>query len=127
MEIKNYFNEITIKIFLYLLYENEYTEIPTILRTEKQNFIKDIFENELPQFFIIERNRKIFEETDYKNFLEDDYVGFDLLSKPLRIKLINRDTLTVLMDKYISDFKNRDLKLPEGNFYSFSKCILETY
>ena len=74
MEIKNYFNEITLKVFLYLLYENESTEIPTILRTVKENFIKDIFGNELAQIFNIERNGVVFKETDYKNLSKDDYI-----------------------------------------------------
>lgn len=126
MEEKNYLNEITLRIFLYLLYENESIEIPTTLRIEKENFIKYIFDNELAEIFIIERNGEIFKEIDYKNFLKDDYIDFDLLNEPLKVKLIDKDVLTDLMSKYIGNFRNGNLKSPEDNFYSFSKCILES-
>jgi len=126
MELKKYLNEITIKVFLYLLYENESTKIPTALRIEKENFVIDIFKNELAKIFTIERNKEVFGETDFKNLSNDNVVDYAFINEPLDINLIDKDSLTTLMSEYIDNFKNGYLKSSEDNFYNFSKCILET-
>lgn len=108
----NYLNQATLKIFLFLLYGNNYIEIPTTLRVEKENFIKDIFENELDEDFTIEKDGEIFQKEDYKNYLNPEFVDFSLLNKPLKIKIIpeKKDELSNFLDIYIDNFENDTLK-----------------
>lgn len=124
----NYLNPLTLKVFLYLIYGNVSIDIPTNLRVEKENFIKDIFENKFQGFFTLIKNNEIFKEIDYENLLDKEYYDFSLLNKPLKIELIeeNKDELTSLIYEYASNFKNDDLNSKNENFYSFNKCLIET-
>lgn len=121
----NYLSPSTLKIFLYLLYGNESIDIPAALRTENENFIKDIFENKLQEFFTLVRNNEIFKDIDYDNLLDKEYVDFYLINYPLKILLskIYKDKLIAFIGEYINNFESGDLDSVTDHYYPFNESL----
>ena len=127
MEKKNYLNHITLKVFLYLLYCRDRIVISALQTAEKENFVKDICKNKLEEYFILEKNGKVFKDIDYKNFMGKDFTDISLLNEPLKINLIkeNKDNLLNFIGKYINNFKDYPHIFLGENYYSFDKSINE--
>ena len=124
-----YLSEITLKTFLVCLYGKGYIEIPTRLRVEKDNFIKNIYENNLQKYFTLTRNDELFKDIDYKNFFDADYIDYYLINCPLKIALkeVHRDETYRFVNEYINNFVADNLYLdsPTAQYFNFKESFTE--
>ena len=122
---ENYLNDITLKVFLFVLYGKGTITIPVSQYADSENFIRDIAKHKLQTYFSLVRNNKLFNDDDYKDFLDKEYFDYDLHSYPLKILLseIYKDRLNDFIGGYVNNFEFDNLDSTTDHYYSFNKSL----
>ena len=128
MEIRNYLNEITLKLFLFLLYGSGAITLPSSQYEDSMNFIRDIAKYKLQKFFTLKINDEIFNDEDCEDFLDKEFFNHSIINNPLSILLseIYKNKLIDFIENYISDFKSGNFDSVTDNYYTFNRSLFET-
>ena len=123
----NYLNDITLKVFLFILYGNGTITIPASQYIDSENFIRDIAKNKLQKFFTLRVNKEIFSDSDCEDFLDKEFFNISIIHNPLKILLseIYKDELIDFMSDYIKNFESDNLGSPTEHYYPFNKSLSE--